>query len=225
MNYILRILLLISFVPFSPPLQSETARFQSVSFATADGGTIEANLFGKGKQAVVLAHGAIFNKESWNNLARTLADNGLTVLAIDFRGYGKSTSGKDQHALHQDILAAVRFLHKQKTIENVSVLGASMGGGAAAQAAIRATPGEIDELILLSPAPVKHPEKLQGNILYIASKNEALFAQIKAQYEKAPKPKQFLLLEGSAHAQHIFKTDQSEALTQNILIFLKQGHL
>jgi pimeloyl-ACP methyl ester carboxylesterase len=224
MNYILGILLL-SFFSFTPPLQAETTKFQPVSFATADGGKIEANLSGSGEQAVVLAHGAIFNKESWNKLARTLADNDLTVLAIDFRGYGKSTPGKEQQALYQDILAAIHYLNKQKSIKNISVLGASMGGGAAAQAAITASPGEIDKLILLSPTSVRHPEKLQGNILYIVSKNEAMFAQIKAQYEKAPKPKQLLLIEGNAHAQHIFKTEQSEILTQTILIFLQKGHL
>ena len=224
MNYILGILLL-CFFSFTLPLQAETTKFQTVSFATADGGNIEANLSGNGEQAVVLAHGAIFNKESWNKLARTLADNDLTVLAIDFRGYGKSTPGKEQQALYQDILAAIHFLNQQKSIKKVSILGASMGGGVAAKAVITASPGDIDKLILLSPVSVQHPEKLQGNILYIVSRDEAMFAQIRAQYEKAPKPKQLLLIEGNTHAQHIFKTDQSERLTQAILMFLKMGLL
>ncbi len=220
MNIILSILL-ISFVFLSPPLQADTVKTQSVTFSTADGGTIEADLYGNGEQAVVLAHGAIFNKESWNDLARTLAENGFTVLAINFRGFGKSTVGKEQNALYQDILGAIRFLHKRKSIKQVSVLGASMGGGAAAQAAISSLPGEIDKLILLSPTSVQHPGKIQGKTLYIASSNEAMYDQIKTQFEKVATPKQWLVIDGSAHAQHIFKTDQTAALTQAILVFLQ----
>lgn len=222
MNVILS-MLLVSFVFLSPPLLAEIVKTQLISFSTADGGTIEADLSGKGEQAIVLAHGAVFNKESWNNLAKILADNGITVLAINFRGYGKSTVGKEKNALYQDILGAIRFLHKLKSIKKVSVLGASMGGGAAAKAAIASTPGELNKLILLSPVPVQHPEKLQNNIFYIVSKNEPMFTQIKTQYEKAAKPKRLLIIEGNAHAQHIFKTDQAETITQAILDFLKKS--
>jgi len=39
---------------------------KEVHFYPANGGETYANLYGEGKHAVVLAHGAIFNKESWN---------------------------------------------------------------------------------------------------------------------------------------------------------------
>ena len=60
-------LLLISFVFLSPPLQADKVKTQSVSFSTADGGTIEADLYGNGEQAVVLAHGAIFIKNGFKS--------------------------------------------------------------------------------------------------------------------------------------------------------------
>jgi hypothetical protein len=44
--------------------------------------------------------------------------------------------------------------------------------------------------------------------------------KIKAQYERAPGPKEFLLLEGTAHAQFLFDTDQGEKLMREILRFL-----
>src|SRR5574341_909613 len=61
-----------------------------VSFPMRDGGIIYADLYGKGDQGIVLAHGGRFNKESWEPQARALAKAGFRVLAIDFRGYGPS---------------------------------------------------------------------------------------------------------------------------------------
>lgn len=200
------------------PLLVQAQPPQTVSFPTRDGGEIYANLYPAGKRSIVLAHGAIFNKESWEPLAQFLAENGLTVLAIDFRGYGKSRPGRQSRAMELDILAAIQFL--KQSGHNVSVLGASMGGGAAARAAIAAEPGAIDKLILLSPVPVAHPKKMQGNKLFIASKDEPMASQVKAQYRLAPEPKQLQLIDGSAHAQHIFKTGHGEELRKIIVDFL-----
>ena len=80
---------------------------------------------------------------------------------------------------------------------------------------------EIKQLILLSPATFTNPENLQGDILYIASENEAIINTIKTQFKKTPTPKQLKLIEGKAHAQHIFKTQQKTALTELIIHFLK----
>jgi hypothetical protein len=43
---------------------------------------------------------------------------------------------------------------------------------------------------------------------------------IREQYERAPEPKEWLLLEGSAHAQAIFDTPDGERLVREILRFL-----
>ena len=198
--------------------QSEQVR--EVYFETADGGRIVGNLYGNGDHSVVLSHGAVFNKESWDPLAKELSVDGYKVLAIDFRGYGNSLPGREQAALHEDILAAIRYLRRDGA-RTVSVIGASMGGGAAARAAVEAREGEIDRLILLAPAPIDNPEQMKaGKILFIASKDESLAPRLTEQYERAPEPKRLELLEGTAHAQHIFKTDQSEELTTLIVEFL-----
>jgi alpha-beta hydrolase superfamily lysophospholipase len=192
---------------------------REVTFKTADGGHIFANLYGGGDHAVVLAHGAIFNKESWDSLAQELSAKGFCVLALDFRGYGKSVAGKKEKALYEDVLAAVRYLRGHST-KKVSVIGGSMGGGAVALAAVKAKQGEIDQLILLSPVPIKTPELMKPSKLFIASKGERLMPKVKEQFEKAANPKKLVLLEGSAHAQHIFKTGQAQKLTSLIFEFL-----
>lgn len=45
---------------------------------------------------------------------------------------------------------------------------------------------------------------------------------IRAHYEKAPKPKEMIVLEGSAHAQAIFETNQGERLMREIRRFLSE---
>ncbi len=190
---------------------------REVSFATADGGRVVANLYGSGERGVVLAHGAVFDKESWADVADGLAARGFMALAIDFRGYGKSVAGTKEHGMDEDVLAAVRYLHEHGAA-SVSVIGASMGGGASGTAATEARPGEIAHLILLSPVPIAHPEKIHAaSVLYIASRDERLAPRIHEQYEKAPDPKRLVLLDGSAHAQNIFETDQAGKLMQILL--------
>jgi hypothetical protein len=44
--------------------------------------------------------------------------------------------------------------------------------------------------------------------------------KIRAQYEKAPKPKELIILEGSAHAQFLFQTSQGERVMREMLRFL-----
>lgn len=97
------------------------------------------------------------------------------------------------------------------------------GGGAAAEAAVKASEGEIDRLILLSPVPTQNPDLIKGSKLFIASEDEKPVSRVKEQHKNAPEPKKLVLLKGSAHAQHIFKTDQSEQLTGLILEFLEKG--
>ena len=43
---------------------------------------------------------------------------------------------------------------------------------------------------------------------------------IREQYERAVGPKELVVLDGSAHAQFIFETDQGERLMREILRFL-----
>jgi len=193
-----------------------------INFKTQDNATIYADFQQRGSHAVLLAHGAVFNKESWGDFEQRLLLENYTVLAIDFRGYNKSTQGDKAQALYEDILAGVNFLRKQKNISKVTVLGASMGGAAAAKASVYSEPDAIDQLILLSPAQVFKPEELKGNVLFICSKNEYLAQSIQSAFKKAPDQKKLALVNGKAHAQHIFKTPQSVKLTDIILDFLIQ---
>ena len=201
----------------SPADKNITAK--EVSFRTSDDGLIYGSLFGDGDHAVVLAHGAIFNKESWDEQSKLLASRGLRVLAIDFRGYGKSKPGSKGGALHLDVLAAIRYLRAQGA-KRVSVVGGSMGGGAAATASVESKDKEIDRLILLAHSPTKEPEKLKGNKLFIVSRGDGSRGSVEKQFKAAPEPKKFVQMEGNAHAQHIFRSGKKDELTKHIVDWL-----
>ena len=201
---------------------------KTVSFPTEDGGVVFADLYGTGERGVVLAHGGRFNKESWAKQADTLVGAGFRVLALDFRGFGKSHGPGDSDPmdapLRLDVLGAVRYLRKTGT-KSISVVGGSMGGGAAGDASIVSRPGEIDRVVFLGAAPNDPAEKLKCASLFIVARDDASadgprLPRIRAQYEKAPEPKELIILDGSAHAQYLFQTDQGERVMREIVRFL-----
>jgi pimeloyl-ACP methyl ester carboxylesterase len=201
---------------------------QHISLTTADGGRICADLYGRGPRAVVLAHGGRFNKESWREQALTLVSAGFRILAIDFRGVGCSTgpglTDFDGAPFDNDVLAAVRYLkgHGAKT---VSVVGGSFGAGAAGDASIKSAPGEIDRIVFLGGAPNLPAGKLKARSLFIVARDDSngdgpRLPGIRVQFEKAPQPKELIVLDGSAHAQFLFQTDQSTRVMHEIVRFL-----
>src|SRR5438874_864908 len=209
-------------------LAQSAAAQRTVSFPTEDEGVVYADLYGTGARAIVLAHGGQFNKESWAKQAKILVAAGFQVLAIDFRGYGKSRGPGDSEPmdapLHLDVLAAVRYLRKNGA-KSVSVVGGSMGGGAAADACISSQPGEVERVVLLGGHPNGPAEKLKCPSLFIVTRDDASgdgprLPKIRADYEKAPEPKQLIILDGSAHAQYLLQTDQGERVMREILRFL-----
>ena len=66
---------------------------------------------------------------------------------------------------------------------------------------------------------------LKSRALFIVARDDANEAGprlpgIRAQYDKAPQPKELIVLEGSAHAQFLFQSDQGERVMREILRFL-----
>jgi pimeloyl-ACP methyl ester carboxylesterase len=205
---------------------------RSVAIPTPDGGAVHADRFGSGEHCVVLVHGARFDKGSWEEQARALTEAGLCALAIDLRGYGQSIGGSRSSVSEDgypiDVLAAVRYL-RDGGATAVSIVGGSLGGWAAAQAAVAAKPGEIDRLVLLAASPIEHPERMHaGRILFVTARDDRRgggvgvprLPEIRDQLERAPDPKELLVVEGSAHAQHLFGTAAGGLLLGEIVRFL-----
>ncbi len=204
---------------------------QLVAIPTPDGGRVAADVYGTGDRGVVLAHGGRFDKSSWKSQAQALADAGFRVVAIDFRAAVESRAGRESACLYDekclaiDVLAAVRYL-RQTGSTTVAVVGASLGGGAAAQAAVEAKDGEIDRVVLLAHMLIAEPGRIKGRKLFVVARadlgsgDKPRLPGIRDQYEKAPGPKELLVLEGSAHAQFIFETPEGAQLMRELVRFL-----
>lgn len=205
---------------------------ETVSFRTVDGGTIYGDVYGSSERAVLLAHGGRFDRTSWAGQAPVLAAAGYRVLAIDFRGRGESVGGHEWDGSDEgyvyDVRAALAWLRETGSI-SISVVGASFGGWAAARVATEAEPGEIDALVLLAHSPIERPEDLTGRKLFITARDDPYadgsprLADVRDQYERAPEPKELVVLDGAAHAQHLFDTPQGERLLDEVLRFLDYG--
>ena len=213
--------------PALPPNKPEV-RIEHISFATDDGALIYADLYGESDRGIVLAHGGRFTKESWQPQAQSLSRAGFRVLAFDFRGFGKSHGPGDSDMfaapVQLDVLAAVRYLRKTGA-KTVAVMGGSFGGGAAADASIASRPGEINRLILLAAEPSSPAEQIKAPLLEIVARDDAndeglRLPRIRAWFDKAPQPKELIVLDGSAHAQFLFQTDQADRVMQEVLRFL-----
>ncbi|HSZ57263.1 MAG TPA: alpha/beta fold hydrolase, partial [Tepidisphaeraceae bacterium] len=186
----------------------------AVVLHTQDGATLQALLYGQGPHGVVLAHGGRFNKESWDPQARVLAEHGFRVIAFDFRGVGQSHGPGDSDAFTPkrmyDVLAAGRYL-RENGATTVAIIGGSMGGGFAADAAFH-SPGLFDRIVFLSATPGGPLESLGGRKLFIMASDDisgdgARLPGFMAAYGKTAPPKQLLTVEGSAHAQFLFQSD------------------
>jgi alpha-beta hydrolase superfamily lysophospholipase len=191
---------------------------ERVEFGTEDGGKIEASFFSAGNsKAVVFAHGAIFNKESWYFLAKAFQQKGVSALSIDFRGYGNSKPGNTTKKMY-DILGAISYL-KGQGFTDINIVGGSMGG-AAVLMALSNNSEPINKVVLLAPAGGPAIASTASDKLFVVSKDERMFSGVMGIYNASAEPKQIQVYPGNTHAQHLFKTDVRNELIERIINFI-----
>ena len=151
---------------------------------------------------MVLAHGAAFDAASWQDQATAIAQQGMSVVAVE-------------DITPEAITAAVEQLR-----DGGSEQVALVGGSAGADAILRLDaeqPGLGDQLVLLSPNVVVEGLGEEPK-LFVASRGEP-GADVPEQLV-AVSPgddNQVLLVEGDAHAQNIFDTAQGEGVLEALL--------
>src|SRR5687767_2582328 len=101
------------------------------TITTEDGTQIYYKDWGQGRP-VVLSHGWPLTADSWEDQMVFLAERGYRVIAHDRRGHGRSSqpwSGNDMDTFADDLAQLVEKLD----LENVALVGFSMGGGEVAR--------------------------------------------------------------------------------------------
>jgi pimeloyl-ACP methyl ester carboxylesterase len=133
---------------------SVQASAADVRIQTAGGTQIHGQHLGQGEQGVVLVHGDKGDATDWANLSKRLSTHGYSVLSIDLRGHGKSTSPaepteQDYPLMVQDVDAGVKWI-LGKGATTVTVIGAELGANLALNSAAQSD--SVASLVLISPS-------------------------------------------------------------------------
>lgn len=113
---------------------------RDVDLQAADGTALKATYFSPGKPgpAVMLFHQCVSERSTWQTLARHLAERGIHVLTMDYRGFGESGGPRIDTLSQQEVLRwtnevwprdidiAFDFLLQQPGVD-----GANLGAGGA----------------------------------------------------------------------------------------------
>lgn len=121
---------------------------QSTDTPTGESIKLYYEISGTG-QPVVFLHGWPLSHEMWEYQISELAERGLKCIAYDRRGFGKSSkpwSGYDYDTLTDDLKAILDGLN----LENVVLVGFSMGGGEVLRYMSRYGGARISKIVLVS---------------------------------------------------------------------------
>jgi len=119
------------------PGRSVETPVTDVWITAADGTALHALYLpapGSARATVLYLHGNAENLSSHIHLARWLPGRGYNLLALDYRGYGRSEGRASVAGLHQDVQAALAWLAEHDDGPLV-LYGHSLGGSVAIHAA------------------------------------------------------------------------------------------
>jgi uncharacterized protein len=127
---------------------------EDVAIRTEDGARLDAWwLAAPGAEFTFLAfHGNAGNIALRAEIYRCLARLPANVLAVEYRGYGKSEGAPSEQGLYRDAEAAYRYLVRERRIppDQIVIYGASLGTAVAADLAARSPARAI---VLEAPFP------------------------------------------------------------------------
>ena len=130
---------------------TELARpFEDVSFPASDGPKLHGWFFPanadspRARLAVLLCHGNGGNISYRLDHYRAILETGVSLFTFDYRGYGRSDGRPGEPGTYLDAQAAYHWL-RQKGFAgaNIIALGESLGGGVAAELALREPLGGV----------------------------------------------------------------------------------
>ena len=124
-----------------PPAQSLDREVEEVWLQTRDG--VKINAFYRSNPAsrkvLLWFHGNAENIGYNLDQQRELAATGVNILAVDYRGYGKSEGTPDEAGVYRDADAAYDYLVEQRHFQpqDIILYGHSLGGAVAVNLAAR----------------------------------------------------------------------------------------
>lgn len=123
--------------------------FEEVQLQAGNGDLIHGLYFpAEGNQVVLYLHGNADDLTRWGKYAKDFTRLGYQVLAIDYRGYGKSEGFPSESALQEDANIAYQYLRTQFEPSEIIIYGRSLGSSVATHLAGRV---EAHKLVLETP--------------------------------------------------------------------------
>ncbi len=203
----------------------QSAGFQPVTFDSTDGLQLSGRLFGQGGQGVILAHMFPADQESWREFAVELAQHSYLVLTFDFRGYGDSEGAKEIDRIDRDVEGALNFL-EHRGVDDVFLIGASMGGTASLKVASRRSVSGV--VSLSSPVSFQGLDaapdvpNIEEPVLFIASEQDGpAHGSMLILADLAQASTQTLALPGTAHGTDILNGAFGQSARDAIMDFLE----
>ena len=120
--------------------------YEDVFITAADGVTLHGWFVpGEGRQTVLFFHGNAGNISHRLDSIRIFHSLGLAVMAVDYRGYGRSEGRMSEQGSYRDAEAAYRYLIEDRCIDPESIVffGRSMGSAVAIELATRFRPAAL----------------------------------------------------------------------------------
>ncbi|MFT4571067.1 MAG: fermentation-respiration switch protein FrsA (DUF1100 family) [Hyphomicrobiaceae bacterium] len=121
--------------------------FENLTIKTGDGVALHGWWIPAGSErgAVIFLHGNAGNISHRIESYSILRDLGLSVLAIDYRGYGRSEGRPSENGTYEDARAAWHWLSRNKGFDKsrIVIVGRSLGGGVASDLAVRVEPAAL----------------------------------------------------------------------------------
>ncbi|MFN2212769.1 MAG: alpha/beta hydrolase [Anaerolineales bacterium] len=217
-----------------PPTSTPDVPFEEVNFTTEDGISIAATLFGNGQPAILLLHmgkgkATGNDQQDWHPFARTLAEQGFSALAVDFRGRGASGGEFVNDPVVLDARAALDFLH-QRGYSDYICMGAGLGGTTCMVLALTDPP---QGLVILSSSMSVGPAnqvteadlvKLKMPKLFLYGEKDAFGFPEAMQniYRRAAEPKALLTCDSAAHGTTLLYGSCGQEIDQRILDFIQE---
>jgi len=210
-----------------PSPQTFERDIEEVWLLTGDG--VKINAFYRSnppsKQVLLWFHGNAENIGYGLDHLRELAKIGVNVLAVDYRGYGRSEGKPDEAGVYQDADAAYDYLIKQRHFraEDIIIYGHSLGGAVAVNLASRRPCGGliVESSFTSARAMARRMFAIPAIAYVVKSRFDSLqkirdvhapiliahgtrdemipFAMGQQLFQAAPEPKRFYPIEGAGH--------------------------
>ncbi len=131
---------------FVPP-EAFGLKAEEIWLTTSDGVRLNGWFFPHAGSSRVLLffHGNAENIGTGLGRTKVLSSLGLNILAVDYRGYGKSEGSPDEEGVYRDAEAAYRYLTDQRGFrpKDIIIHGVSLGGAVAIDLASRVECGGL----------------------------------------------------------------------------------